>query len=101
MALPAHGAPIEAPSALFDKYVAHRLMREDKVLAALGATAAAASHARTGGATLGDLVPVAYADTPVLLWPIAALSLEAHLVKLIRDGKARKDGSRYMVVSGT
>ena len=92
VALPAHGAPIFEPSALFDKYVAHRLLREGKVLAALQGAGAA-------GATVGDLVPTAYADTPMLLWPIAALSLEAHLGKLIQDGKARKDGGRYVVVS--
>ncbi len=92
VALPAHGDPITDPSALFDKYVQHRLMREEKVRAALRA-------APKTGATLGDLVPVAYADTPVMMWPFAALSLEAHLVKLIRDGEARKDDDRYVVVS--
>jgi endoribonuclease LACTB2 len=97
VALPAHGAPIEEPGALFDKYVAHRLMREGKVLAALRE----APNSGARGATLGELVPIAYADTPAMLWPIAALSLEAHLEKLIRDGKARKGDGRYMVVFET
>lgn len=80
VALPAHGDPIDAPSELFRKYVAHRLMREAKVLAAV-------AQAGAEGATAIDLVPVAYADTPAHLWPIAKLSLEMHLEKLVREGK--------------
>ncbi|HWL86730.1 MAG TPA: MBL fold metallo-hydrolase, partial [Polyangiaceae bacterium] len=36
LALPAHGEPIDEPSALFRKYIAHRHLREAKVRAALG-----------------------------------------------------------------
>ncbi len=99
VALPAHGAPIEAPTELFDKYVAHRLLREAKVLAALAQVTQ--GDGASASASLGELVPVAYADTSPLLWPIAALSLEAHLDKLIRDGKARKDDGRYVVTSAS
>jgi ribonuclease/clavin/mitogillin len=80
LALPAHGEPIDDPTALFRKYVAHRLAREAKVLEAV----------RTAGSAGGDaaaLVPDAYADTPVHLWPIAKLSLETHLEKLEREGR--------------
>ncbi len=31
-----------------------------------------------------------YADTPVMMWPIARMSLEAHLLKLERDGRAKR-----------
>src|SRR6185503_6823174 len=47
IALPAHGEPLDAPRAVFERYVAHRLAREAKVKAALerkgavGASAAA------------------------------------------------------------
>jgi ribonuclease/clavin/mitogillin len=93
-ALPAHGDPIEAsaggptPSALFRFYIAHRLKREARVESAL----AAAGH---GGATGEALVPVAYADTPPLVWPLARLSLEAHLIKLEREGRARRAGEGW------
>lgn len=80
VALPAHGDPIDAPTELFRKYVAHRLMREAKVLDAVRGRAGEA-------ATAEDLVPIAYADTPARLWPIARLSLLAHLEKLVTDGK--------------
>jgi glyoxylase-like metal-dependent hydrolase (beta-lactamase superfamily II) len=80
VALPAHGEPIDEPTALFRKYIAHRLAREAKVLDAV----------RNAGASGGDaaaLVPEAYADTPMHLWPIAKLSLEMHLEKLEREGR--------------
>lgn len=85
VALPAHGDPIESPSALFRGYIGHRLMREKLVRGALEARG-------SEGGTLDDLVQIAYADTPRAIWPLAKLSLEAHLVKLERDGLAlRRD----------
>ncbi len=83
LALPAHGEPIDAPADLFAHYVAHRLMREAKVADAL-------TRAGADGADLDALLPRAYDDTPRALWPLARWSLEAHLVKLERDGRARR-----------
>jgi ribonuclease/clavin/mitogillin len=83
VALPAHGDPIDAPTALFRHYIAHRLARETKVLAAVEAGS-------ESGSSIETLVPVAYADTSPMLWPIAALSLEAHLIKLQREGRVEK-----------
>ena len=48
---------------------AHRLKREAKVLAAMRAKP---------GATVQELVPLAYDDVPEKLWPVAARSLTAH-----------------------
>jgi glyoxylase-like metal-dependent hydrolase (beta-lactamase superfamily II) len=87
-ALHAHGEPIPEPSRLFSHYVSHRLMREDKVIDALGAVG-------SGGGTADELVPRAYADTPVEAWPIARLSLLSHLEKLVSEERARVDGERY------
>jgi endoribonuclease LACTB2 len=87
VALPAHGEPIEEPSRLFRHYVAHRLGREAKVAAALDDSPA--------GRSLDALVPVVYADTPPFLWPLARMSLEAHLVKLEREGRARRAGEGW------
>lgn len=80
--LPAHGAPIHDPDAHLARYIAHRLEREAKVLAALADRDAPASAI--------DLVPDVYADAPTHVWPLAALSTEAHLIKLERDGRARR-----------
>ncbi len=93
LALPAHGEPIDEPTALFERYIAHRLMRENKVFSAL-------KSAPPDGATVAALVPRAYDDTPLALWPIAALSLEAHLGKLVKEGKVAEIDGRYMVGSG-
>jgi hypothetical protein len=88
VALPAHGDPIAAgvgpsPTELFRHYVKHRLSREAKVAAAL-------ANVGADGESLQALVPVVYADTPPAMWPIALLSLEAHVLKLEREGRARR-----------
>jgi endoribonuclease LACTB2 len=77
--LPAHGAPIEAADAKLRDYRTHRLWREERVHAALVA------H---GPGSAAALVPFAYADSPSAVWPLAALSAEAHLLKLEKDGRA-------------
>ncbi len=91
LALPAHGEPIDEPTALFHHYIAHRLKREAWVLDAVRA-------AGPEGGEPADLVPRAYADTPAHLWPIAKLSLEMHLEKLVREGRVvRTVGDRYVL----
>nr|HEX4318263.1 MBL fold metallo-hydrolase [Kofleriaceae bacterium] len=84
--LPAHGAPIADGRGKLADYVAHRLMREAKIVAALAA--ATRRDASGAGATIDDLVPDAYSDTPRALWPLAARSLRAHVDKLVREARA-------------
>jgi glyoxylase-like metal-dependent hydrolase (beta-lactamase superfamily II) len=79
--LPAHGPTIEDGAAKLREYIAHRTMREERVLAALAGKTEAA---------LVDLIPTAYADTPRPLWPLAERALRAHLNKLVREGRARE-----------
>lgn len=79
--LPAHGPMIEDGPGKLREYIAHRTQREDRVLAALSGKL---------DASLDDLLPEAYADTPTLLWPLAARSLRAHLDKLVRERRARE-----------
>ena len=83
--VPAHGAPHASPRALCEHYIEHRLMREDKVVAAL----------RNGPARPDELLPTVYDDTPRAAWPLAAISLQAHLQKLAREGRARAEGERW------
>jgi ribonuclease/clavin/mitogillin len=80
VALPAHGKPIDDPTALFLHYLAHRRMREEKVHAAVARRSAA-------GATAEEMLADAYDDVPQGTWPIALLSLRAHLKKLLDDGR--------------
>lgn len=83
--LPAHGPAIPDGPGKLREYLAHRQMRERRVWAAL----------TDAPATLAQLVTRAYADTPAALWPIAERSLEAHLIKLVREGRAAIDDAGY------
>lgn len=85
MLLPAHGPPIVDGPAKLREYLAHRRMREDRVLASLTETPRAPS----------ELLPVAYGDTPRPLWPLAERSLLAHLAKLVGEGRAHDVGGRF------
>jgi endoribonuclease LACTB2 len=86
MLLPAHGPVIADGPGKLREYLAHRRMREQRVLVALGS-----------GGTLDELVAIAYADTPVALWPLAQRSLLAHLDKLEREGRAKMTDGRWHV----
>jgi endoribonuclease LACTB2 len=79
--LPAHGPAIADGPAKLHEYIAHRTMREDRVRAALS---------RHSSASLAELLPDAYGDTPRLLWPLAERSLRAHLDKLVKEARARQ-----------
>ena len=82
--LPAHGDVIRQPQAVLNFYIEHRLMREKKVLEAL--------EARGKPSRPRHLVAQAYDDTPKHLWPLALQSIEAHLIKLEREGRISKEG---------
>ena len=96
VALPAHGDPIDEPTALFRRYIAHRLMREAKVLGALALRGDA-------GGTAQQILPDAYGDVPVTTWPIALLSVQTHLEKLAAEGRVRAtlpaDGATRYIAS--
>lgn len=83
LVLPAHGEPIDDPHGLFQYYVNHRLMREDKVLRAF----VAKKEALGREPDVAEIVPQAYDDTPMHLWPLARGAAEAHLIKLRREGR--------------
>jgi len=81
--VPAHGRILDDVAAVVDHYVAHRLQREAKVLAGIG-------EAPTD---FDDVLASAYDDTPRMLWPLAARSLEAHLRKLAQEGRIERHGT--------
>lgn len=78
---PGHGAYVTNPAARIDEYLAHRLERERKLLAAL----AAGERSRRG------LLDVAWDDVPPELRPAAAIVMEAHLEKLAAEGRLPAD----------
>lgn len=85
-ALPAHGPVIEDPVALIHKYVEHRAQREEQVLVALG----------SGGSTVDAITAAIYPALAETLVPMAKESVLAHLHKLEADGRARRDGDRWI-----
>ena len=70
--VPAHGPVSNAPTELLTRTIAHRQMRENKVLAAL----------KAGPLNREQLLARVYDDAPRALWPLADRSLEAHIQKL-------------------
>jgi glyoxylase-like metal-dependent hydrolase (beta-lactamase superfamily II) len=84
---PGHGRVLTDPIETIDRVIAHRGKREAKVLAVLAAL---------GRGTLDDLLPKVYSDVRPELLRIARLSLEAHLIKLMREGRAGREGPVWL-----
>lgn len=80
--LPAHGDPITRPDERLDLYIRHRAMRETKILESMSAA--------IGVHSMDSILERAYDDVPKHVFPLARLSLEAHLIKLERDGKVER-----------
>jgi glyoxylase-like metal-dependent hydrolase (beta-lactamase superfamily II) len=74
---PGHGPLVTDPAAKLDEYVAHRLEREQRVLAALD----------QGLRSVDELLAAAWPDAPAQLRPAAAVTLAAHLDKLADEGR--------------
>ncbi len=87
--LPAHGDPIVDPRGRLRFYIQHRLKREAKIAAALDLLS------RDRPTAIQELLPHAYADTPEAVWPLACLAAEAHLIKLVREGRAELTAQGY------
>jgi glyoxylase-like metal-dependent hydrolase (beta-lactamase superfamily II) len=82
---PGHGPEIDNPSEVIDWYIAHRLQREEEILATL----------RTGAASVGAVVEEVYAQVDSELYPLAKRSVVAHLRKLADEGTVRFSGSEW------
>ncbi len=87
---PGHGPVIEDPVAKLEGYVAHRLDRERRLLAALDA----------GGRTVDELLDAAWDDAPAILRPAAAVTLGAHLDKLEDEGRLPDGVERPEIPAG-
>lgn len=83
---PGHGHVIETPHDEARRLIAHRLKREQKVLDAF---------VKKNPATLDELLPIVYADTPPRLHPVARRSLHAHLIKLARESRVTETAGRW------
>jgi glyoxylase-like metal-dependent hydrolase (beta-lactamase superfamily II) len=74
---PGHGPLITDPAAKLDEYIAHRLERERRLVAALEA----------GARDPEAMLDAAWSDAPPALRPAAAVTLAAHLDKLAEEGR--------------
>jgi len=79
--LPGHGPVVADARAKLDEYVAHRMGREQRLVAALA----------DGIRTESGLLDVVWGDVPALLRPAAAITLAAHLGKLAEEGRLPGD----------
>jgi glyoxylase-like metal-dependent hydrolase (beta-lactamase superfamily II) len=82
--VPSHGPIISDPQAKLAEYIAHRMQREQQVLMAL--------EELPRGTPIAQLVPLIYMDVDSRLHPVAARSVEAHLLKLEREGLVERLG---------
>ncbi|MDQ6817000.1 MAG: MBL fold metallo-hydrolase [Actinomycetota bacterium] len=74
---PGHGPPVADPEEKLAEYIAHRLDRERRVLAALA----------DGQRSVQELLDEVWDDVPAALRPAAAVTLAAHLDKLADEGR--------------
>jgi glyoxylase-like metal-dependent hydrolase (beta-lactamase superfamily II) len=74
---PGHGPLVRDPAAKLDEYVAHRLDRERRLIAAL----------QDGKRTVRELLDAVWDDAPPVLRPAATVTLAAHLDKLADEGR--------------
>ncbi len=89
---PGHGDLMGHGKKVISMLHAHRTAREDKVLRCLSSAIFAA--------TLDSLVPDVYDDVPVERHPWARLTLQAHLVKLAREGRVSERNGVWQVRRG-
>ncbi|MBY3557611.1 MBL fold metallo-hydrolase [Rhizobium laguerreae] len=80
--LPGHGGPVTEPSSFLKALKAHRLKREQAVLA----------RVQAGDGRIAEMVKVIYRDTDPKLHGAAALSVLAHIEDLLERGEIAADG---------
>jgi glyoxylase-like metal-dependent hydrolase (beta-lactamase superfamily II) len=85
---PGHGGVMAGGKAILTALRAHRLAREDKVLSCLQ---------RLTTATLDELTPVVYDDVAADRHRWARFTLEAHLIKLAREGRVLERDGRWLI----
>jgi glyoxylase-like metal-dependent hydrolase (beta-lactamase superfamily II) len=75
--LPGHGDEMEEPEAVLDWYLAHRLQRHEQIFESI----------EGGSSSTLEVVEDVYRDVDSVLYPLAARSVEAHLVLLCDEGR--------------
>ncbi|MCA2412057.1 MBL fold metallo-hydrolase [Rhizobium leguminosarum bv. viciae 248] len=87
--LPGHGGPVTEPATFLRALKAHRLKREQAVLARI----------RAGDRGIAEMVKAIYRDTDPKLHGAAALSVLAHIEDLLERGMIAADGPPSLAAS--
>src|SRR5437870_10112630 len=88
LVLPGHGPLVGRPEAKIKEYIEHRILREKQVIGAL----------RNGRNTIGDITEMIYVDVSAPFLRVAEFSVQAHLEKLISEGRVKREGGRYLLL---
>ena len=76
---PTHGPCIDEPRAHVEAYIAHRLEREQQIIA----------KKKSGTLEIREMVPLMYKDTPEFMYPAAARSVLAAMENLVKKGAVK------------
>ncbi len=87
--LPAHGPVLADARGKIEEYIEHRATREKMILDLLA----------VAPQTIPGIVKIVYKGVPESLHRLAALSVQAHLEKLLREGKVQRNDAQYSVIS--
>jgi glyoxylase-like metal-dependent hydrolase (beta-lactamase superfamily II) len=82
---PTHGGPIRNPKPFLEAYLAHRAEREAQILACL----------QDGITTIREIVARLYVDVDKRLYPAAGMSVLAHLIELVHEGRVIADPAAH------
>ena len=78
---PTHGGPIRDPKPFLKAYLVHRAEREAQILGCL----------RHGVTTIPEIVARLYVDVEKRLYPAAGMSVLAHLIEMVQQGRVVAD----------
>jgi glyoxylase-like metal-dependent hydrolase (beta-lactamase superfamily II) len=85
---PGHGEDMDHPDQVIDWYLEHRRQRHEEILDAI----------RGGAASIDEIVEVVYRDVDPALHPLAARSVDAHLVLLFEEGRIASSGHELVAL---
>lgn len=85
---PAHGPAIGSAREKLEEYVAHRTLRENKILAAV----------KAGASLPHEIVEAAYTDVHPSMYGLAERSTIAHLEKLEEEGRVTREQGAFVAL---
>jgi glyoxylase-like metal-dependent hydrolase (beta-lactamase superfamily II) len=86
--VPAHGPNVADPQSKITEYINHRLLREQQIIFVM--------QQQGPGATIPQMVAQIYQDVDPKLHPVAAYSVEAHLIKLEKEDVVERQGEGWV-----